>query len=373
MRRLFDFTVCVAAVCSLFVGLFGCGETNVGGAPIPIDVDGVYDWHTDVQNEYLSASDFGTVPQGVKGTEELSRPRPLTLEWTHDGESASYTVDISRSGDFTDSVSFTTAKRSIGVYNLFAGSAYAWRVTANGKDGKSVSRTSYFMTSDKTPRNIYVDGVTNVRDLGGYATGEGRVRQGMLYRCGRLNKSRQANVEIEITARGIATMKDELRVKSEVDFRQPSVNNETGGITSSPLGDGVAYFNIPMEFDQPDPLIGNADAVVDMFELLADAYNYPIIFHCDIGTDRTGMLAFLINGLLGVSETELYRDYMFSNFAKIGGSRSVSTIKSKYVDKIKAYNGDTLAQKIDNYLVDKVGVSQSDIDAMCDIMQERAD
>ena len=47
----------------------------------------------------------------------------------------------------------------------------------------------------------------------------------------------------------------------------------------------------------------------DAFAIFGNKDNYPIVMHCSIGTDRTGMLAFLINSLLGVSEEDLYKDY----------------------------------------------------------------
>ncbi len=368
MRKSCNALTATAVVCALCVfPLFGCGGES--DTPKPVETDGVFDWHTEQQAEYLSSSDYNVLPTDVNGKAEKSRPRPLTLEWTGGGDCESYTVEVSQNDDFSDSLTYKTTGRSIELYNLCVESAYAWRVTANGKNGKTyTSEPSYFFTAGVAPRNMYVDGVTNVRDLGGYRAGETRVKQGMIYRCGRLNKSKQPDVEIEITERGIATMKGEMGVKTEVDLRRPDNNNETGGITSSPLGAGVNYINIPMEFDRSDPILGNMQAVIDMFAVLGNASNYPLIFHCDIGTDRTGLFAFLINGLLGVSEDDLYRDYMFSNFGNIGGSRSASSIKNKYVNNIKAFEGATLSEKIKNYLVVKIGVEESDINALLEIM-----
>ena len=42
-----------------------------------------------------------------------------------------------------------------------------------------------------------------------------------------------------------------------------------------------------------------------------------LLLHCSIGTDRTGVICFLINALLGVSEEDLYKDYLFSMFGMI--------------------------------------------------------
>ena len=39
-----------------------------------------------------------------------------------------------------------------------------------------------------------------------------------------------------------------------------------------------------------------------------------IYFHCRIGTDRTGTLAYILEGLLGVSDEEKLQDYELSFF-----------------------------------------------------------
>ena len=39
-----------------------------------------------------------------------------------------------------------------------------------------------------------------------------------------------------------------------------------------------------------------------------------IFFHCTIGTDRTGTLAYFLEGLLGVSEEDRLRDYEMTYF-----------------------------------------------------------
>ncbi len=93
-----------------------------------------------------------------------------------------------------------------------------------------------------------------------------------------------------------------------------------------------------------------------------------MIYHCNIGTDRTGLFAFLINGLLGVREENLYRDYLFSNFGNIGVSRSMSNITA-YVNKAKSYNGVLLSDKTENCLLD-IGVKQSEIDSIKNIMSD---
>ena len=230
---------------------------------------------------------------------------------------------------------------------------YYWQVEAMLENGNtSLSPVSAFKTAATCPRMIFVEGVTNVRDMGGWQTESGKtVKQGLLYRCGRLNKSSSSQINAEITENGKKTMLDMLKIKTEIDLRMVS-NNEVGGLTdTSPLGDGVQYAQCPMDYTASNYLTANKQKIATVFGILSNENNYPVIYHCNIGTDRTGLISFLVDGLLGVSEEDLYRDYLMSNFGNIGGSRAVSSIQGNYVNYIKSFNGDTLSQKIYNCLV----------------------
>ena len=111
----------------------------------------------------------------------------------------------------------------------------------------------------------------------------------------------------------------------------------------------------------------NKELLPGIFAILGNESNYPILFHCSIGTDRTGMVAFVANALLGVGKDDLYRDYLFSNFADIGRMRTVSAVDD-YIKAIESANGDTLADKTKDYLL-SAGVKESDIDSFISIMK----
>ena len=334
--------------------------------------------HTADQSAYL-AGDYNKISSYAKADKELSRPVPAQFAWTATPAKelaiTGYTVEIQDCDNRYATLTFDTATPTLDVYNLCIGTEYLWRVTAHYENGKtSTSGWSYFATEDVAPRNLYVDGITNVRDLGGWHTTDGgRVRQGMIFRCGRLNESERPDVVIEITEAGIDMMRNVLGIRSEIDLRMPNKHDtETGGITSSPLGEDVNYYNCPLDWDQGNYMTYNLASVKKFFELASDESNYPFIFHCNIGTDRTGMFAFLINGLLGVAEEDLYRDYLFSNFGAINNhARTLSNIQNNYLKTINQYPGATLSERIENCLLDLVGVPQEQLDAIRDIMMER--
>lgn len=372
-KRIFSL-ICIV-LCALFV-MCGCNSQTVACNWELANLGDDVSMHTPDQNSYL-AGKYTDISKYANGTKELSRPEAVRLSWSAESEEQIaveyYTVEIKDFGDKYMPLSVDTTETYLDIYNLYIGTQYMWRVTAHFADGRSsVSSWSGFVTEDVAPRNLYVEGITNVRDLGGWQTLDGGVvRQGMIYRCGRLNESERPDVVIEITEAGIDMMRNILGVKTEIDLRMPNAHNtETGGITSSPLGEDIKYINCPLDWDKGNYLTDNLEAVKVFFELASDIDNYPFIFHCNIGTDRTGMFAFLINGLLGVSEEDLYRDYLFSNFGKINVARSVGNIQNNYLKTINKYSGDTLSERIENCLVELVGVPQEQIDAIREIMLE---
>ena len=338
--------------------------------------------HTELQASYLSAADPHTVLSYANngGTIELGRPNPITLTWTvpteAEGRVSAYTLRVWTKDDASDAkeIALDADKTEYALINVFIGTTYRWTVTLLDDEGDSVtSEVASFTTDGQAPRNLYVDSVTNVRDIGGWTTLDGgRVRQGLLYRGARMNDN--FSTDSSISEEGIKTLCEEIGIKTEIDLRQTQAinnRNESGGITSSPLGAGVTYLARPMDYG--DVLITeqkNIQRVREVFALLADESNYPIYFHCSIGTDRTGLIAWLVNGLLGVSETDLWRDYLFSNFGTIEGTRTRAKNEGVYVNQIKETTGATLSEKTYNFLKDYFGVPESDIEAVIRILKE---
>lgn len=382
MTPIFKKSLAVVLALLLAMSVFaGCGSTKDPTANGGTDIvgtaseiaalspaDETVELHTEKQSKFLNGK-YRSAYLYANGTKEKSRPEPVEFRWAYAQAQAGvtqYTLSISESPDMQNAMSCTTGEQSILVYNLKIATTYYWTVTADGKTSEPVQ----FATAGDAPRNLYVDGVTNVRDLGGWMTESGtRTKQGMLFRCGRLNESSAKTVNIEITEAGKKTMLDLLGVKTEIDIRKVE-NGETGGITASPLGDTVTYYSIPMEWEG-DTFNGNHDELLRVFSILADEANYPVIFHCNIGTDRTGQIAYLVNALLGVSEADLCKDYLFSNFGKIGGQRHPSGLEdSVYYQSVAAAEGSTLQEKAYNCLVG-FGVPRAQLDSIIRILSEQ--
>lgn len=137
----------------------------------------------------------------------------------------------------------------------------------------------------------------NVRDLGGWACDGGTVKYGKLFRGG------------YVTSADRAVLVEQLGIQHELDLRGA---NE-GGLTASPLGDDVRYTCAAAyawySLTPADAWKANLRCVFD-----AVTHNEPVYFHCAAGADRTGTLACVLEGLLGMSQSDIDKDYELTTF-----------------------------------------------------------
>ena len=181
----------------------------------------------------------------------------------------------------------------------------------------------------------------------------------------------------------IAYMKDVLGIKTDLDLR---TKRELGTRTTSPLGDGVALVSRPFpayeglfvaEGFSKDLCPDFKEAVAFVFRQFCDRANYPIYFHCAGGADRTGSLAFILNGVLGVSEHDLDVDWESTFYPGLPQTIGMQFKKDAWRHEAHFRNGfnaygdaDTpIRRLIELYLLD-CGVTQEEIDRFRSIMLE---
>ena len=304
---------------------------------------------------YLYCGGFGSIenPQA-----------PVVVEWTCEAKDAvRYKVEYSLDAEYASALSLmVTGKTHAELYNLYKGAEYYLRVTAYSESGKVVSvGKNTFKTTDLGPRVMHIDGIHNVRDLGGYITSSGkRTSQDLIFRGGTLTT---ADIYASnLTAAGAAYMRDVLGIKTDADLRgQAEAGNEKSPIPEAEL----RYFGLSGYSDMLN------ESAKPLFQMLADKKNYPIYLHCTGGADRTGTAAFLINALLGVDEGTLIQDYEFTSFS-IYGMRSVefgdyAGMFQQFLTKLKGYEGENLQQKTENFLL-SIGVTAEEIASIKGIM-----
>ncbi len=334
------------------------------------------DFHTDLQRQYIEKVDYTSTSGIASGSSAKDAPLAINLSWEATPDKGNgcdyYLVDVFEGSDDNPLYSLKTYENKLEIYNLKINTHYSYQVTAcyENSSTKFTSEKSEFKTTEKGPRNLLINNVINARDLGGHG-----IKQGLIYRSGRFNES-DGTTKIDQTTIDVATK--DLKIKTEIDLRR---FEENGNIIASPLGESVNYHHLPMDYGGNNVLtyVGehsgvtydNPAQIKNFFELLADERNYPVDFHCAIGKDRTGCMAYLVEALCGMDEEYLYRDYLFSNFAKISGICEITDIDDRYGATLKNYEGDTLQEKTFNYLENVIGVSKTNLETIQDILIDK--
>lgn len=335
-----------------------------------------YEFHTEKQLAYLN-DDYNNVRDYADGLYEYSRPVAFEISWETSGNplGAFKTFRFNLYEGEVNDLNLKSSDRvapHISLINLKMDTTYYFSVSAIYSLQTYTSSIKSFVTTSLGPRNLYIEGVKNARDIGGYPLedGTGFVNQGLIYRTARLNKSETVYVKQEITEYGISVMVNDLNIKSEIDLRHNWLSGgayETGGLTdSSLLGKTVNYYQCPLNYSSTDILSLNKEMFNTIFNLLTNENNYPLFYHCDIGTDRTGLLTVYLLGMFGVSIDNIYRDYLFSNFANIGSERSVLDIASN-INFINSHDGDSFKERVISTLLES-GITLNQIETITNIM-----
>ena len=333
--------------------------------------------HTDRQAAYLAYDgNFETIPEDnyPDGQQHLSDPEPVNLAWNYNvpsGKTLSrYDVIIGKEADLSDgyAVKGTTAT-NLDVYNSYLGDNY-FQVVANFSDGsKDSSVIKKYTVENVYPRNLKIDGMTNCRDMGGARELEdgGYIKQGLIYRTSGTNSwgNGRAVVTDTITTAGKEELLGHLGCKTEINVNN-SGSNQVG---VENFVDAYMYYD-----NGKHHMFRNTEPLKRVFHALADPNNYPVFYHCRIGTDRTGFVAIMLSALLGVSENDIYQDYLFSNFGNIQEKRYIGEKAGrdnilKYMDDLKTYPGEKLQNKTYNFLL-SIGIPAAELDSIIDILTE---
>lgn len=314
----------------------------------------------DLETDYdLTASATDAMKNGT----ELYHRSPLRVKWISKENVSEYKVSVATQADFSDAFVYTVTVPQITLMNLLPATTYYWKVTA----GEVETEVRSFITAD-TVRTLTIGGVDNTRDIGGYAGLDGKtLKYGMVYRSAKLD---------EITDDGLYQMLTVLGIKTDLDVRTPGEGTAGSG---SPLGDTVNYLNYngPYYWTDTHGLLATSyqDALRGEIRAFTDEANYPIVVHCSVGRDRTGTLLFLIEGLCGMSKSDLFFEYELSFLGRIGGngSANVPTMMS-YVDQmyngIQSYAPDgTFAEACEAFML-SIGITQDEIDTIRELMLE---
>ena len=288
-------------------------------------------------------------------SEDRGHPQAVPFAWESNmplRSSLCYELTISQSSNFENPLILRNlSEPKTKVRYLYIATRYFWKVAAICSGRRvAVSPVWSFITNSTPPRWITVPGITNVRDMGGWPLpGNRMVRQGVIYRGSEMND------HVEITEDGKEIFIRKLGIHTDLDLRAESASRVLDE-------QAVQWINIPIAPYEHICEETYKKRYCQIFEIFADASNYPIFFHCWGGADRGGSLAFLLGALLGMSMNDLIQDYELT-------SLSIWGVRSRESDEFKKLLGaldefgsdkDTINEKVERYLRD-AGLSETHI------------
>ena len=326
--------------------------------------------YLNLQKEYYSMTKSDLDNCDAKGNKNVSTPEQTELSWEFTApegyEVKNFTLVFSQNMDLSNPYTVQGTKNpSIKFYNSFLGTNY-FKIVANFTSGDTQSSdVKAFKVTEQAPRNLYVGNMPNCRDMGGRTTyAGGKIKQGLIYRTSgsRFDNTTPSDSEAE------RILTEQLRVKTEINVANSTSNNVN--LSGTKVENAyMAYGAVPYS-----NLARNSVRIRQVMDILAEESNYPVFYHCRIGTDRTGITGIMINGLLGVPFNEAIQDYGFSNFAPIDNQRYPGKTPDNNGDDIKKYIDELLALPGANFqeqvylALRMIGVPAAKLDKIIDIM-----
>ena len=296
------------------------------------------------------------------GPGEADIPPTVTISWDSNGYTGKTTLKV-WDKDWSREYSLSAGVTKQELLNLVPNSTYNYTVT--GSDNTAVAKGS-FKTTGSIHQVYFTNKVRNGRDLGGWKTSDGKtVAYRKLYRGGAVRIDDAGKKEWRA-----------LGIKAELDLR------EAGSASKSPVGSDIAFICPGFPRGYKEMMKDYASGVKDCFVFIADCLrkDKPVFIHCSAGRDRTGTIALLTLGLLGVSEGDLGKDYELTYFSPEDWSmsydsngkafydhtRNVSTFRGA-CEYVWSFGGKTFAESVEKYLL-SIGVPQQDINDIRRIM-----
>lgn len=167
-----------------------------------------------------------------------------------------------------------------------------------------------------------LEGATNVRDMGGYPTMDGKVTRFRVFIRGNRLKDITENDNEFLKNYGITDIID-LRGNTKIQdifVSDDNINKEYFSYHYIPFSnveteEYIAKYAVDDSFDYGEGyylLLKNKEKIAKFFKTLANA-DGAVLYHCTAGKDRTGVASALLLGICNVSDLDIIANYEVTN------------------------------------------------------------
>jgi len=245
---------------------------------------------------------------------------------------------------------------------------------------------SHAQVADSAKRFVRLDGTVNFRDIGGYATKDGRhVKWGKIYRSDALNRLSDSDLKKlqDLNIGFVADFRGPFEVKAAPDrlpagavrISLPAGSEHIGDSSNKSLGLQLPPDSSLVSFYRNTaPLRERYRPVFDA--LLGLQAGNALLYHCTAGKDRTGIATALILYALGVDKTVIVQDYIATNvYRRSANAKAIPAMVKGYGISEKVAGNMMAAREeyieatfssleeqygsIDNYLEKEMGLNKA--------------
>ncbi|QKJ67600.1 tyrosine-protein phosphatase [Deefgea piscis] len=182
---------------------------------------------------------------------------------------------------------------------------------------------------------LQIAGLANFRDLGGIKTTAGKtIRSRMLFRSDQLAGLQDQQAFAALAIRTIWDFRTSAEIARDPDPQWPAVQYHTADVLAqSQLQSALSLNALLADPSQLNLHLGQGRAALLMADIyremvrnthaqevmrqwlhsLCSPAQYPVLWHCTAGKDRTGWATVLLLTILGVPHERILRDYLASN------------------------------------------------------------
>lgn len=307
-------------------------------------------------------------------SDNLDKPNPGVVSW-ESVRCDSYEIDVAIDGaNYQTTYYLPASECSLAIYNLIPDIpcvANIYKIVS----GERIFYQSKVIYPTGRIRMIDVEGVLNVRDIGGYKCGKSKhIKYGLIYRGGALDEKIS-----HATQKGLDTLYTQLGVRTEIDLRS-EYNRINSIIGDDCYAYGIAGKSYVAGFDSQDTSRRIFTCIYESVE-----QGKPVYIHCSGGADRTAFVCCMIEALLGVSEADINIDFELSSFCKIKNTNNYRRYRCMGTDSnledrdirnwgmllsdIRNYSSGTLSENVYKYFI-SAGISKADLDHFIMLMTE---